>query len=143
LLGARALKPIWRLLTVAGAIWMLLGIAILFDLSDGILSVVLDTLAIFLVVEGLVEIAAAISVGLRQHWIDALRGAAFLFAAFLVFNVPWDNNIGAAIVFGVAFLIDGLLRIGSAFVLHSPRWRVGIVAGLIEVGLAVGILVSW
>lgn len=121
LLGARALKPVWRLLTAAGIIWMLIGAAILFDLSDGALSVVLDTLAIFLVVEGLIEIAAAISVGIRQHWIDALRGAAFLLAAFLVFNVPWDNNIGAAIVFGVAFLVDGLFRLGAAFVVHSPR----------------------
>jgi hypothetical protein len=50
-----------------------MGVAILFDLSDGVLSVVLDTLAVFLVVEGMVEIAAAISVGLRQHWIDALH----------------------------------------------------------------------
>jgi uncharacterized membrane protein HdeD (DUF308 family) len=143
LLGARALKPVWRVLTVAGIVWMLLGIAILYDLSDGVLSVVLDALAIFLVVEGAVEIAVAISVGLRQHWIDALRGAAFLLAAFLVFNVPWDNNIGAAIMFGAAFLVDGLLRIASALVVHSPRWRVGIVAGLIEVSLAIGILMSW
>ncbi|WP_287336156.1 hypothetical protein [Mesorhizobium sp.] len=143
LLGARALKPVWQILTAAGVIWMLVGIAILFDLSDGALSVVLDTLAVFLVVEGLVEIAAAISVGLRQHWIDALRGIAFLFAAFLVFDVPWDNNIGAAIVFGTAFLVDGLFRIGSAFVIHSPRWRVGVVAGLIEISLAIGILMSW
>ncbi|MET3579059.1 uncharacterized membrane protein HdeD (DUF308 family) [Mesorhizobium robiniae] len=143
LLGARALKPVWQLLTAAGVVWMLVGIAILFDLSDGALSVVLDTLAVFLVVEGLVELAAAISAGLRQHWIDALRGIAFLFAAFLVFDVPWDNNIGAAIVFGAAFLVDGLFRIGSAFVIHSPRWRVGIVAGLIEISLAIGILMSW
>ncbi|MHC1551511.1 HdeD family acid-resistance protein [Phyllobacterium sp. K27] len=143
LLGAKALKPIWRLLTAAGIVWILLGVAILFDLSDGALSVVLDTLAIFLIVEGLVEIAAAVSLGLRQHSIDALRGASFLVAAFLVFNVPWDDNIGAAMVFGAAFLIDGLSRIGTAFVVRSPRWRVGIVAGLIEVGLATGILMSW
>jgi uncharacterized membrane protein HdeD (DUF308 family) len=143
LLGARALKPVWRLLTVAGIAWILLGVAILYDLSDGVLSVVLDALAIFLAVEGLVESAAAISVGLRQHWIDALRGVAFLVAALLVFNDPWDNNIGAAIVFGAAFLVDGLFRIAAAFVIHSPRWRVGIVAGLIEVSLAIGILMSW
>jgi uncharacterized membrane protein HdeD (DUF308 family) len=143
LIGARALKPMWRLLAIAGVVWMLLGIAILFDLSDGALSFVLDTLAIFLVIEGLVEIAAATSIGLRDHWIDALRGGAFLFAAFLVFNVPWDNNIGAAMVFGAAFLIDGLFRIATAFLVRSPRWRVGIVAGLIEMCLAVMILSAW
>ncbi|WP_448786488.1 hypothetical protein [Brucella intermedia] len=86
---------------------------------------------------------AAASLGLRRHWIDALRGAAFLFAAFLAFNVPWDNNIGAAIVFGAAFLVDGLLRIGSAYVVHSPRWRVGTVAGAIEVCLAAMIRATW
>jgi uncharacterized membrane protein HdeD (DUF308 family) len=143
LLGVRALKPVWRLLTAAGVVWILLGVAILFDLSDGVLSVVLDTLAVFLVVEGLVEIAAAISTGLRQHWIDALRGAAFLIAGVLVFNDPWDNNIGAAIVFGAAFLVDGFFRIAAAFLVRSPRWRVGIAAGLIEVGMAISILISW
>lgn len=143
LLGARALKPMWRLLIIAGVAWMLLGALILFDLSDGKLSFVLDTLAIFLIVEGIVEIIAAISLGLQRHWIDASRGVAFLFAAFLVFNVPWDNNIGAALVFGSAFLIDGLFRIGSAYVLHGTRWRVGIAAGLIEVCLALMILLSW
>src|SRR5262245_2116482 len=107
LLGARALKPMWRFLTVAGSVWIMLGVSILFDRSAGAFSVVLDTLAIFLVVEGLVAIAAATSLGLRRHWLDALSGLAFLAAAFLVFNLPWDNNIGAAIVFGAAFLMDG------------------------------------
>ncbi|NTG30072.1 hypothetical protein G6L33_22880 [Agrobacterium rhizogenes] len=142
-LGAKALKPAWRILAIAGIAWMLLGVAILFDLSDGKLSILLDTFAIFLIVEGLIEIAAAFSIGIRQHWIDALRGFAFLFAAFLVFNVPWDGNIGAAIVFGCAFLADGLFRIASAFIVHSSRWRVGIAAGLIEVCLAIAILMSW
>ncbi len=122
---------------------MLMGVAILFDLSDGALSVVLDTFAVFLVVEGLVEIVAATSIGLTNHWLGALRGGAFLLAGFLVFNVPWDGNIGAAMVFGVAFLCDGLFRIGSAFVVHGPRWRFGILAGLIEVVLAGAILTSW
>ncbi|MCK4207361.1 hypothetical protein J3U99_21600 [Brucella pituitosa] len=143
LLGAKALKPAWKVLVIAGVAWMLIGIAILFDLSDGKLFLLLDTFAIFLIVEGLIELTAAFSVGVRQHWIDAFRGFAFLVAAFLVFNVPWDGNIGAAIMFGFAFLVDGLFRIATAFVVHSSRWRVGIGAGLIEVCLAVAILMSW
>ncbi len=142
LLGAQALKPMWWILATAGAIWILLGIGILYDLGDGRLSVVLDTLAIFLIIEGVVEIAAACARGAREHWIDILRGVAFLFAAFVVFDVPWDNNIAASILFGLAFLVDGLFRMASAFVVHSKRWRVGITAGLIEVGLAVVILAS-
>lgn len=143
LVGVSALKPIWRLLALAGTIWIALGFAILLDLSDGRLSVAMDTLAILFVVEGLIEIAAATSAGLRQRWIDALRGAAFLAAAALVFDAPWDNNIAAAMVFGAAFLADGTFRICAAFVIHHRRWRVGIVAGLVEVGLAAAILASW
>jgi len=52
LLGARALKPMWRYLMVAGIVWMALGALILFDLSDGVLTVVQDTFAFFLVIEG-------------------------------------------------------------------------------------------
>ncbi|PJO48244.1 hypothetical protein CQ054_21205 [Ochrobactrum sp. MYb29] len=143
LLGPRPLKPMWRLLMVAGVGWMLLGVVILFDLGDGKLSIFLDTLAIFLVVEGAVEIIAATSLGLRRHWIDMLRGMAFLFAAFLVFNIPWDNNIGAAIIFGISFLIDGLFRIGSAYVVLNPRWKVGVATGLVEICLALMILCAW
>ena len=143
LLGARALKPMWRYLIVAGIIWMLLGALILFDLSDGVLTVVLDTFALCLVVEGGVEIVAAASLGLRKHWGGALRGLAFLLAAFLVFNVPWDDNIGAAMVFGAAFLADGAFRICSAYVVRSPRWRMGMVAGLVEVVLSLMILFAW
>jgi Uncharacterized conserved protein len=143
LLGARALKPMWRYLMVAGIVWMALGALILFDLSDGVLTVVQDTFAFFLVIEGAVELIAALSRGVRKHWVDALRGLVFLLAAFLIFNVPWDDNIGAALVFGSAFLVDGIFRIASAYVVRSPRWRVGIVAGLIEVGLALMILFAW
>lgn len=142
LLGAQALKPMWWILSTAGGIWILFGFGILYDLGDGRLSVVLDTLAIFLIIEGVVEITAACARGARNHWIDILRGMAFLFAAFVVFDVPWDNNIAASILFGLAFLTDGLFRMASAFVVHSKRWRVGITAGLIEVCLAVMILAS-
>lgn len=140
LLGARALKPVWPYLMTAGILWMLLGALILYDLSDGVLTVVLDAFALFLVVEGLVELVAAASQGLRRHWIDALRGIAFLFAAFVVFDIPWDNNIAAALVFGTAFLADGVLRIGSACFVHGPRWRLGILAGLTEISLSLMIL---
>ncbi|MFK3668494.1 HdeD family acid-resistance protein [Ochrobactrum teleogrylli] len=142
LLGTRALKPMWRILATVGIAWMLLGACILFDLGDGKLSIVLDTLAFFLIVEGIVEIAAACARGARDNWIDAVRGLAFLFFAFVIFDVPWDNNIAAAILFGLAFLADGIFRVASAFVIHSKRWRIGTLAGLVEIGLALIILTS-
>ncbi|MGA0531314.1 HdeD family acid-resistance protein [Hansschlegelia sp. KR7-227] len=142
LLGATALRRQWLVLAAAGLIWLLCGVGILIDISDGRLSVIMDVLAVFLIVEGAVEIGAAVARGLRRNWSDALRGLGFLFTAFVVFDVPWDNNIAAAVLFGLAFLFDGVLRLVSALLVHAWRWRMGIVAGLVEIALAAVILLG-
>jgi len=142
LLGTNALRPQWRILAIAGAAWCLLGGAMLVDLSDGKMSVVTDTLGILLAIHGLVELAAALLLGLRHQPGSVLRGIAFLVAGFLVADIPWDNNIGSTVLFGLAFLIDGLLRIVSAFVVHNPRWRQGFIAGLLEIGVSIIVLLD-
>ncbi|WP_454684218.1 HdeD family acid-resistance protein [Ancylobacter moscoviensis] len=140
LLGGDALRPQWRVLAMAGAGTCLLGLLMLADLSDGKLSVVTDTLGILLALHGLVELAAAMLLGVRTHLRAVARGLAFLIAGFLVADIPWDNNIGSATLFGAAFAIDGVLRIASAAVVRNPRWRQGLAAGLVEIVLAVVIL---
>lgn len=137
LLGARALQPQWRILALAGGLWLLLGIVMLLDLSDGRMSVVTDSLGVLLVIEGLVEVGAALALGLRRHCIGLLRGAGFFLAGFLVADIAWDNNIGSTLLFGAAFLLDGLLRIASAAVVHGPRWRTGLLAGIAEIAISI------
>lgn len=142
LLGARALQPQWRLLAVAGGLWCLFGLLMLLDLSDGRMSIVTDTLGLLLALHGLVELIAVLIVGVRHQVSGLLRSIVFLIAGFLVADIPWDNNIGSTILFGTAFLIDGVLRIGSALVVHNRRWRRGLVIGLLEIALSVVILMN-
>lgn len=136
LLGAGALRRQWRVLALAGGLWCLLGLLVLVDLSDGRLSVVTDTLGILLAIEGIVEATAAVLMGPRQHWRGLLRGLGFMLAGFLVADIPWDNNIGSTVLFGAAFMLDGTLRIVAAFIVHNPRWRLGLLAGLVEICIA-------
>lgn len=144
LVGAHVLKPRWLLLAFFGLCWVLLGMAIVYDIADdGLLSVPLDTLAILLVIEGVVEIAAALIIDIRIHWPGIWKGLGFLVIAFLISNIPWDNNIFSALLFGVAFLGDGLFRIASALVLRTPTWRRKIVYGLVEIGLSMLIFSNW
>lgn len=133
LLGAGALQPQWRILAFAGGAWCLLSLLMLADLSDGRMSVLTDTLGVLLAIEGVVETVVAVAMGARQNWRGLLRGIGFMTAGFLVADIPWDNNIGSTVLFGFAFLIDGLLRISAAFVVHNPRWRQGLIAGLLEI----------
>ncbi|MBP2167635.1 uncharacterized membrane protein HdeD (DUF308 family) [Erwinia toletana] len=142
--GAHVLKSRWLLMGLFGLCWIALGIVIFIDIADdGRLSVPLDMLAILLVVEGLVEIAAALIIDIRIHWPGILKGVGFLFIAFLVFDLPWDNNILASLLFGVAFLGDGLFRICSSLVLRTPKWRRQIISGVIEIGLSMLIFSNW
>lgn len=143
LLGARALRRMARILVVAGALWMLLGALILIDLGDGELSVVMDTLGVLFVIEGAVDVFAAIVAGVvRERWRLA-RGVAFLVAGFLVADIPWDNNIGSTVLFGTAFLADGLFRIGSALLVRGERWPLRVAVGALELGVAASIWIGW
>lgn len=81
--------------------------------------------------------------GERRYWRGLLRGLGFLVAGFLVADIPWDNNIAATILFGLAFLGDGHLRITSAFIVHNPRWRQGLLAGPFEIVLSLLILLDY
>jgi len=143
LLGARALRPQASILAIAGAVWLVLGVLILLDLRNREVVFVLDALAVFMAIEGTVYLASALARGLRRYWVAAIRGVGFMVAGFLVYNVEWDHNVGAVIVFGVAFLLEGLLRIGTALVLKGRRWRGGLASGAIMIVLALVILLQW
>ncbi|WP_260987723.1 HdeD family acid-resistance protein [Roseomonas gilardii] len=144
LLGARALRRQWPLLAAAGATWMTLGVLILIDLSDRHLIVLTDTLGILLGIKGFVEAGSALVLGLRRNWLLLVRGLGLMLTGFLVADIPWDNNIGSTLLFGTAFLLDGLFRIASAFYVHATtRWRFGILAGLTEIGLSILVFTDW
>ena len=78
LLGAQALRRQWALLAAAGAAWMVLGVLILIDLSDGHLVVLTDTLGILVGIKGFVEACSALVLGLRRNWLLLLRGLGLM-----------------------------------------------------------------
>jgi len=139
LLGARALRRKWRILAAAGAVWLLVGGLMLADLSDGKMSVVVDTLGVLLALQGIVELVAGCLLGLRSGSSHILRGLTFMVAGFLVADIPWDNNIASALLFGLAFVADGIIRTGSALLVRSPRWPQAVLVGILEV--CAGILI--
>lgn len=143
LLGARTLRPFWIALLALGLTWLVLGTWLLVNLTSREIVYIEDTLAIFIALEGTVRVLHALALGLRQYWGEFVRGLCFLLAGFLVFNVQWDHNMGATIVFGAAFLADGFLRIGSAYVLRGRRLRNNLIYGFISVLLALLILLRW
>ncbi|WP_075181305.1 hypothetical protein [Pantoea sp. 1.19] len=144
LLGASVLRRRWKLLAALGGVCLLFSVAIFIDIAnDGLLSVPLDTLAVLLVLDGCVEIGIAILVGHRV-WLPGIgKGIALFLLAFLLWDVMWDNNIVASLLFGLAFLGDGLFRLASALVLRGVGWRRGMALGALECLLSALVFSNW
>ncbi len=144
LLGAQALRGQRRLLMLFGWAWIAVGALMLFDvLQDGRSVLALDALAILLALEGLVAISAALVIGSSASRPVMLKGLGFLFLAFLVWDVPADDNIVATLVFGSALLLDGAVRIASSTVIQHSRWKPVALAGSGEILLSLMIFIGW
>lgn len=143
LIGARSVKRQWPMLPAMGALWILLGIVLIVDISDGVLSVTIDALGILLLAEGSAGLLGAFAMGMKSHAALAWRAVAFLAFGLLVLEVPVDHGIPDSVLFGLAFLVDGCVRIASGLVVRFERWRLAVFAGLVELALSVLILANW
>jgi len=144
LLGAQALRGQRRLLMLFGWAWIAVGALMLLDvLQDGRSVLALDALAVLLALEGLVAISAALVIGSSASRPVLLKGLGFLFLAFLVWDVPADDNIVATLVFGSALLLDGAVRIASSTVIQHSRWKPVALAGSGEILLSLMIFIGW
>lgn len=143
LLGPRALARWWMFLLPIGAAWIAAGLWIVANLHDREVVYVEDVLAILVALEGTVRIASATALGYRKSRSELVRGLCFLLAAFLIYNVEWDHNAGATVVFGLAFLVDGLLRIGAAWVIRGQRLAANVVQGTVSILLAIVVFLRW
>ncbi|OQV65904.1 hypothetical protein AK51_14945 [Serratia nematodiphila DZ0503SBS1] len=141
LLGAQALHGQRRLLVLFGWLWIAAGALMLFDiLQDGRSVLALDALAVILALEGLVAVSAALVIGSSASRPVLLKGLGFVFMAFLIVDVPADDNIVATVVFGSALLLDGAVRIASSTVIQHNRWKTVALAGGGEILLSLMIL---
>lgn len=144
LTGAEVLRRRWYWLAIGGVILLAFALLILYDIgSDGLLSVPLDTLAILFIIEGVVQMVLAMTKEMLIDWLTLLKGVGFLFIAFLIFDIPEDNNDVSALLFGIAFFLDGCFRIAAALVLRGIRWQKHCFTGAIELLLSVVIISDW
>ena len=75
--------------------------------------------------------------------LQMLRGFALLIVACLVLDFPWNNSITAGALFSAAFIFNGLLRIGSSWLIRYPSWRQSCVLGFAYLGMALLLLTRW
>src|SRR5262245_1510101 len=142
LIGARSVRRRWAVLPVIGALWMALGALLVADVSaDGKLGVAFGIVSVLLVLGGLGALAGALAAGGAART-GAWRGLALVVLGVLLLR-PFDHGLPDSLLFGAAFLLDGGLRVASAWVVRFTGWRWALVAGAFELLLAVLVLASW
>lgn len=142
LLGSEIVQRQWRWLAALGAIWALVGLAILIDALDGSTVIRPHYFGYLLLLEGLVALAASFLAPARRSY--RLMQAAFLIVpAFVIVMQPPQGNFIIAMLLGTVLLVDGCFRIASAHVIRFRGWRLAIIGGLVEILFAIGTLQPW
>ncbi len=144
LVGARALRRRWWvLLIVALALFALAGL-IVADLLDGTVSIAAELFGYVLLFEGLLGLFIGIASPSRAGRVFTVARSVVLAAlGILIIDLPLRNDTAVAILFGIAFVVDGAARILSSWVVRFPRWRIMAAVGAAEVVFAALVVSDW
>lgn len=141
LLGAQPLRRYWWVAGLLSLACLCVGIVFVADFFDTAIIVTTDIIGILLILEGVVRLFALAAIGFPNATIPVLKALGFFALGFMIFNVPWDDNIVATWALGIALVLDGSFRMVAAFIVRSVRWRQAFLTGLAELTLGLVILI--
>lgn len=145
LIGPRAFQERWYVVTLCGGLLMGLALLLALNASAGLTGATREAIGLVLMVYGLFSFLAGFLAGIERtaRLMTILRAAGFLLVGALLIGLSPRADVGSAMLFGILFLLDGLWRLGFAFVVRYPRWRAMVVVGAVEVLIALAVMAEW
>lgn len=143
LLGNDVVRRRWIALAIVGVLWALLGAAIFVDALDGVTYFPLHVFGYLLLIEAVVTLTITPSGNDTRVVLRKARGVVFLLLGLLVIDGRHGASMTLAIVFGIAFLADGLFRMAAALVVRFAGWSLSFLTGLLELGFAAFMFEPW
>jgi uncharacterized membrane protein HdeD (DUF308 family) len=137
LLGADFIRARWQVLAIIGAVWGLLGLALFIDALDGVVYFPIHIFGYLLIIEALVTLVATTSNRGTQTVLRKGRGVIFFVLGLLIIDPHRASSFILAMIFGIVFAVDGILRIASAQVVRFTGWRLSMALGLFELLFAI------
>jgi uncharacterized membrane protein HdeD (DUF308 family) len=137
LLGADFIRQRWRVLAVIGSAWALLGLALFIDALDGVVYFPIHIFGYLLIIEAVVTLVATTSNRGTQTVLRKARGVIFFVLGILIIDPHRASSFILAMIFGVVFAVDGVLRIASAQVVRFTGWRLSMLLGALELAFAI------
>lgn len=138
LVGRESVHRHWATVTGVGVIWTILGVALVIDALDGATHIPDRWFGLLLVFEAVSAFLRGLVATGAARRLRLLKAGLLLVVAVLTMLSSASSTFLLAMLFGTAFLFDGLSRVVLAHVLRFPGWRWSVVYG--SLGMAIGIL---
>jgi uncharacterized membrane protein HdeD (DUF308 family) len=143
LVGARVLRRKWPALVLLGTLWIALGLAIMVDASNGLSVVAVEGLAILLLFEGFLALGLFTLAPHRRGYVVLIKALALVVLGCMILDFPVQADIESSLLFGLAFLIDGGMRIATASIVRFRKWHLVAAGGALELCLGAFVLSDW
>lgn len=137
LLGVDYLRKRARGLYIIGSLLFIAGVTLFIDALDNAVYFPLNFFAGLLVIEGLATLIIAKSGVGGQRVLRYAKGAIVLTAGILVLIGHHHGHFVLSMLFGLMFLVDGLIQCTAAYVVRYERWRYVFASGVAEILLAI------
>jgi uncharacterized membrane protein HdeD (DUF308 family) len=137
LLGVDYLRKRAQAFVIVGWIFLLAGIVVFIDALDNALYFPLNFFAVLFLIEGLATLAIAKSGVGGQRVLRYVKGVFVLATGALILAGHHHGHLVLSMMFGLLFLLDGLMQCTAAYVVRYERWRYVLASGMAEVLLAI------
>jgi uncharacterized membrane protein HdeD (DUF308 family) len=141
LLGAEAVKRHWLLISLFGFLWAAIGAVILMETVEGIHGYTMHGLGVLLVLEGAVTLTIRLAGHRSRFWLA--KATALILPGIAIVETPLRNLALVSILFGIALVVDSMLRSCTILLVRFRGWRFALFGTAIEFVLALLAIAPW
>lgn len=145
LVGPAAFRPYWHVVSLLGALVMVLAALVAWDALDGQARLSHHLFGSAFLALALFHMVAVLSaVEPRERGQRLVRmGLPLAVAGLLLAPPSLSADWIASVVLALALVVDGTIRLGIALVVHIPGWRRSALVALAQLAGATGLLWQW
>lgn len=126
----------WWLAVLMGVLSVLAGIIVLAKPSNSLATLAV-IFGIFVLVDGIIELVAALSGGSPNRGLLAVIGVLSVIAGVLLIRHPLGGVRAVALVLGIWLMASGVVRFIDAFGEDHVLWRILVALVLLVVGVVI------
>ena len=145
LIGPEAFRSRWYMIAIVGLMLIALSLVVMLCVSSRVNLATVETFGFIFVLTGLFSFLPLLHPALdrKSRLLTVFKASALIVVGCLILDFPFKTSLGVALLFGLGFLLDGILRAVAALALRFYRWKTGLFFGLAEIVFAGLIFFDW